>query len=83
MPPSIGVSWALLPFGFLTALSSFLIIEISLAPSVGCDLSRDFSYEIIQAQKGFARDVLILECERNNKDGLSSFQAQAAMINKL
>jgi hypothetical protein len=42
MPPSIWVSWALLPFGFLTALSSFLIIEISLAPSVGCDLSRDF-----------------------------------------
>jgi len=73
-----------LPFGFLTALSSFLIIEISLAPSVGCDRSRDF-YEkkIIQAQKGIARDVLILECERNNKDDLSSFQAQAAMINKL
>jgi len=42
MPPSIWVSWALLPFGFLTALLSFLIIEISLAPSVGCDPSRDF-----------------------------------------
>jgi len=73
-----------LPFGFLTALSSFLIIEISLAPSVGCDLSRDF-YErkIIQAQKGNARDVLISECERNNKDRISSFQAQAVKINKL
>jgi len=73
-----------LPFGFLTALSSFLIIEISLAPSVGCDLSWDF-YErkIIQAQKGITRDVLISERERNNKDGLSSFQVQAAMINKL
>jgi hypothetical protein len=31
--------------------------------------------KIIQAQKGIARDVLILERERNNKDGLSSFQA--------
>jgi hypothetical protein len=62
-----------------------LIIEISLAPSVGCDPSRDFFYErkIIQAQKGIARDVLISECERNNKDGLSSFQAQAVKINKL
>ena len=82
--PNIWVSWALLTFGFITALSSFLIIEISLAPSVGCYPSQDF-YEkkIIQAQKGIARDVLILECERNNKDGLSSFQAQTTMINKL
>jgi hypothetical protein len=74
-----------LPFGFLTALLSFLIIEISLAPSVGCDPSRDFFHErkIIQAQKGIARDVLISECERNNKDDLSSFQAQAVKINKL
>ena len=31
IPPSIWVSWALFPFGFLTALSSFLIVEISLA----------------------------------------------------
>jgi len=31
--------------------------------------------KIIQVQKGIARDVLILERERNNKDGLSSFQA--------
>jgi hypothetical protein len=67
------------------ALSSFLIIEISLAPSVGCDPSQDFfmKEKIIQAQKGIARDVLILEHERNNKDGLSSCQAQATMINKL
>jgi hypothetical protein len=74
-----------LPFGFLTALLSFLIIEISLAPSVRCDPSRDFFHErkIIQAQKGIARDVLISECERNNKDDLSSFQAQAVKINKL
>ena len=67
------------------ALSSFLIIEISLAPNVGCDPSRDIFYErkIIQAQKGIARDILILERERNNKDGLSSFQAQTVKINKL
>jgi len=39
--------------------------------------------KIIQAQEGIARDVLILESERNNKDGLSSFQAQAVKINKL
>jgi hypothetical protein len=44
-----------------------------------------FFYErkIIQAQKEITRDVLISECERNNKDNLFSFQAQAAMINKL
>jgi hypothetical protein len=41
--------------------------------------------KIIQAKKkkGIARDVLISESERNNKDGLSSFQAQAIKINKL
>ena len=62
-------------------------MKISLTPNVGCDPSRDFflwkKKKIIQAQNGFARDVLILERERNNKDGLSSFQAQAAMTNKL
>jgi len=74
-----------LPFGFLTALSSFLIIEISLASSVGCDLSQDFfmKEKLFRLKKGIARDVLISEHERNNKDCLSSFQAQAAMINKL
>jgi len=41
-----------------------------------------FERKIIQAQKGIARDVLISECEMSNKDGLSSFQAQATMINK-
>jgi hypothetical protein len=39
--------------------------------------------KIIQAQKGVAMDILISEHERNNKDGLSSFQAQAVKINKL
>jgi hypothetical protein len=42
-----------------------------------------YERKIIQTQKEIARDVLISERERNNKDGLSSFQAQAAMINKL
>jgi hypothetical protein len=42
-----------------------------------------YERKILQAQKGITRDVLISESERNNKDGLSSFQAQAAMINKL
>jgi hypothetical protein len=37
--------------------------------------------KIIKAQKGIARGVLISERERNNKDGLSSFQAQAVKIN--
>jgi len=52
---------------------------------VGCDPSRDFFHErkIIQAQKRIAKDVLISEHERNNKDGLSSFQAKAVKINKL
>jgi len=51
---------------------------------VGCDPSRDFFHKkIIQAQKGIARDVLISERERNNKDDLFSFQAQAIKINKL
>jgi hypothetical protein len=39
--------------------------------------------KLFMAQKGIARDVLILERERNNKDGLSSFQAQTIKINKL
>jgi hypothetical protein len=34
-------------------------------------------------KKGITRDVLISESERNNKDGLSSFQVQAIKINKL
>jgi hypothetical protein len=42
-----------------------------------------YERKIIQAQKRITRDVLISESEMNNKDGISSFQAQAAMINKL
>jgi hypothetical protein len=72
-------------FGFLTALLSFFIIEISLAPNMGCDLSLDLFHErkIIQAQKRDLKEYTYLERERNNKDGLSSFQAQAVKINKL
>jgi len=33
--------------------------------------------KFIQAQKGTIRDIFILECETNNKDGLFSFKAQA------
>jgi len=61
-------------------------LKFHLPPGVGCDPSRDFFFhkrKIIQAQKGISRDVLISERERNNKDDLSSFQAQATMINKL
>jgi hypothetical protein len=39
--------------------------------------------KFIQVQKKISRDVFISERERNNKDGLSSFQAQAVKINKL
>jgi hypothetical protein len=72
-------------FGFLTAFSHFSL-KFSLAPPVwGVILIGICFHErkIIQAQKGIVKDVLISESERNNKDGLSSFQAQAAMINKL
>jgi hypothetical protein len=73
-----------MPFWLSHGFLSFLIEIFSCPPSVGCDPSRDFFMkEIIQAQKGIARDVLISERERNNKDGLSSFQAQAVKINKL
>jgi hypothetical protein len=52
---------------------------------VECDPNRDLFHEIkiIQAKKEIARDVLISECERNNKDDISSFQAQVVKINKL
>ena len=52
---------------------------------MGRDPSQDFFHErkVIQAQKGIAIDVLILERERDNKDDIFSFQAQVAMINKL
>jgi len=39
--------------------------------------------KLFRLKKGIVRDVLILERERNNKDGLSSFQAQVVKINKL
>jgi len=74
--------FCLLAFSRLYHLSRSL--KFHLPPGVGCDPSRDFFHErkIIQAQKGISRDVLISERERNNKDGLSSFQAQTVKINK-
>jgi acetylglutamate synthase len=53
--------------------------------SVGCDPSQDLFYKrkFIQSKKGTIRDIFILERERDNKDDLSSFQAQAIKINKL
>jgi hypothetical protein len=69
---------------FFHGFLSFLIEIFSCPPVWGVILvGIFFMKEIIQAQKGIARDVFILESERDNKDGLSSFQAQAAMINKL
>jgi hypothetical protein len=64
---------------------SFLIEILSCPPVWGVILVRIFFHErkIIQAQKGIARDVLISERERNNKDDISSFQTQAVKINKL
>jgi hypothetical protein len=64
---------------------SFLIEIFSCPPVWGVILVGIFFHErkIIQAQKGIARDVLVSERERNNKDGLSSFQTQAVKINKL
>jgi len=59
-------------------------LKFPLAPCVGCDPSWGFhERKFIQAQNGTARDIFILECARNNKDDISSFQAQAIKINKL
>ena len=44
MPPSIGVSWALLPFGFLTTLSSFLSLKFHFPPVWGMILVGIFSW---------------------------------------
>jgi hypothetical protein len=67
------------------SIFSFLIENFSCPPVWGVILVGICFHErkIIQAQKGIARDVRISESERNNNDGLFSFQAQVAMINKL
>jgi hypothetical protein len=75
-----------MPFWPSHGIFSFPIEIFSCPPAWGVILVEIFFFherKIIQAQKKIARDVLISERERNNKDGLSSFQAQAAMINKL
>jgi hypothetical protein len=73
-----------MPFWLSHDIFSFLIEIFSCPPAWSVILVGIF-YErkILLAQKRITRDVLISESERNNKDGLSSFQAQAAMINKL
>jgi len=75
-------SYAFLAF---SRLFSFFFFKFLLPPVWGVILVGICFHErkIIQAQKGIARDVLISESERNNKDGLSSFQAQAVKIHKL
>jgi hypothetical protein len=74
-----------MPFWLSHSIFSFLIEILSCPPVWGVILVGICFHKrkIIQAKKGIARDILISESERNNKDGLSSFQAQAAMINKL
>jgi len=73
-----------MPFWLSHDIFSFLIEIFSCPPAWSVILVEIF-YErkILLAQKRITRDVLISESKRNNKDGLSSFQAQAAMINKL
>jgi hypothetical protein len=39
--------------------------------------------KFIQAHEWNTRDIFILECERDKKEGVFSFQAQAVKINKL
>jgi len=71
-------------FGFLTTFLAFLIAIFTCPLVWGVILVGIFhERKMFQAQKGIARDLFILECERNNKDGLSSFQAQTTKINKL
>jgi hypothetical protein len=74
-----------MPFWLSHDFFSFLIESFSCPQVWGVILVEIFFHErkIIEAQKGITRDVLISERERNNKYGLSSFQAQAVKINKL
>ena len=58
-------------FGFLTALSSLLILEISFFPNMGVILVEIFhEKKFNHAQQGITRDIFILECERDNKDDI-------------
>jgi hypothetical protein len=61
-----------MPFWLSHGFFSFLIEIFSCPPVWGVILVGIFFHErkIIQAQKGIAKDVLISERERNNKDGL-------------
>jgi hypothetical protein len=71
-------------FSAFSPLFHLFSLKFSLAPLWDVILVGIFhERKIIQAQKGTARDIPFLECERNNKDGLFSFQTQAVKINKL
>jgi hypothetical protein len=75
-------SFAFLAFSQL--FHFFFSLKFPLALYVGCDPSWGFhERKFIQAQNGTARDIVIVECARNNKDDLSLFQAQSIKINKL
>jgi hypothetical protein len=85
MPLAFEFLGLFMPFWLSHGFFLFLIEIFSCPPVWGVILIGICFHErkIIQAQKGIAKDVLISESERNNKDGLSSFQAQVTMINKL
>jgi hypothetical protein len=87
MPPSIlSFLGSLCLFGFLTAFSHFSLKFFSCPPVWGVILVGICFHErkIIQAQKKGSQGMYLFQKrERNNKDGLSSFQRQATMINKL
>jgi hypothetical protein len=85
MSLSVWVSWALSPFWLShDFLIIFLSLKFSPASSMGCDPSWDFSWKkIYSGSKRITRDIFILKCERDNKDGIFSFQTQAIKINKL
>ena len=73
-------------FGFLTAFHRFLLLllKFPLASSLGCDPNLDFhEKKIIQTQRKTTGGIFILECDRNSKNNIFSFQAQTIKINKL
>jgi hypothetical protein len=84
MPPSHWVSWALLPFRLSHGFFSFFL-EIFTCPSVWGVILVEFFFmkeKLFKLKKGL-QGIYFSECERNNKDSLSSFQTQAVKINKL
>jgi len=58
-------------------------LKCHLPPVWGVIIFKIFLKKISQDQKGITRGIFILDNERDNKDGLFSFQAQAVKTNKL